>query len=137
MWSQKVRHDRVISLFSFYPILLDIQTIISMFPTTCATTASLSEPTRAGDRHTMPARGPSIGDIPSRQLGFQGKCLPHWDLALLKVWAQTLVTLLLKLQTYTQIKSTFHFYTTSGLLLLISLFLKQFTNSYNEDPAPL
>ena len=37
-----------------------------MFPTTCATTAYLSEPTRAGDRHTMPARSPSVGGIPSR-----------------------------------------------------------------------
>ena len=31
-----------------------------MFPTTCATTASLSEPARVGDRHTMPARSPSV-----------------------------------------------------------------------------
>ena len=31
-----------------------------MFPTTCATTASLSEPAQVGDRHTMPARSPSV-----------------------------------------------------------------------------
>ena len=42
-----------------------------MFPTTCATTASLSEPTRAGDRHTMPARSPSA-DIPSKAIGLPG-----------------------------------------------------------------
>ena len=42
-----------------------------MFPTTCATTAYLSEPTRAGDRHTMPARGPSVG-IPSKAIGLPG-----------------------------------------------------------------
>ena len=43
-----------------------------MFPTTCATTASLSEPARAGDRHTMPARSSSIGGIPSRAIGLPG-----------------------------------------------------------------
>ena len=42
-----------------------------MFPTTCATTF-LSEPVRAGDRHTMPARSPSIGGIPSRAIGLPG-----------------------------------------------------------------
>ena len=42
-----------------------------MFPTTCATTASLSEPARAGDRHTMPARSPSVG-IPSKATGLPG-----------------------------------------------------------------
>ena len=41
----------------------------SMFPTTCATTASPSEPNRVGDRHTMPARSPSVGGIPSRTIG--------------------------------------------------------------------
>ena len=33
------------------------------------------------------------------QLGFQGQCLPLWELSLQAVWAQTLTTLL-KLQTY-------------------------------------
>ena len=40
-----------------------------MFPTTCATTVLLSGPARVGDRHTMPARSPSIGGIPSRAIG--------------------------------------------------------------------
>ena len=40
-----------------------------MFPTTCATPASLSEPAREGDRHTMAARSPSVGGIPSRAIG--------------------------------------------------------------------
>ena len=43
-----------------------------MFPTTCATTASLSEPARVGDRRTMPARNPSVGGIPSRAIGLPG-----------------------------------------------------------------
>ena len=42
-----------------------------MFSTTCATSASLSEPTRVGDRHTMPARSPSTG-IPSKAIGLPG-----------------------------------------------------------------
>ena len=43
-----------------------------MFPTTCARTASLSEPARVGDRHTMPARSSSVGGIPSRAIGLPG-----------------------------------------------------------------
>ena len=42
-----------------------------MFPTTCATIASLSEIARVGDRHTMPVRSPSIG-IPSQAVGLLG-----------------------------------------------------------------
>ena len=40
-----------------------------MFPTTRATTASLSEPARVGDRHTVPAGSPSVGGISSRAIG--------------------------------------------------------------------
>ena len=40
-----------------------------MFPATCATTVSISGHTRVGDRHTMPARGISVGGIPSRAIG--------------------------------------------------------------------
>ena len=36
-----------------------------MFPTTCATPTSLSEPAMAGYRHTVPARSSSVG-IPSK-----------------------------------------------------------------------
>ena len=49
--------------------------------------------------------------------------MPLWELACQAVWAQTLTTLLLKLQTYPWIKSPLHFYGTSGLLPLINLFL--------------
>ena len=44
----------------------------SMFPTACATLASPSEPPRAGDRHTVSARSPSVGGIPSREIGLPG-----------------------------------------------------------------
>ena len=49
--------------------------------------------------------------------------MPHWELALKAIWAQTLTILLLKLQTYPQIKSPIHFYGTSGVLPLTNLFL--------------
>ena len=38
----------------------------------CATTASLSEPTSVCDRHTMLARSPPVGGIPSRAFGLPG-----------------------------------------------------------------
>ena len=43
-----------------------------MFPITCATTVSLSEPAKAGDKDTMPARSSSAGGIPSRAIGLPG-----------------------------------------------------------------
>ena len=43
-----------------------------MFPKTCATTGSLGEPTRAGHRHTVPSKSPSVGGIPSKATGLQG-----------------------------------------------------------------
>ena len=79
-----------------------------MFPTTCATTAYLSEPTRAGDRHTMPARSPSVGGIPSRATEVPG-IFATLGVALQAVWAETLTTLLLKLQTYPLIQISIPF----------------------------
>ena len=49
--------------------------------------------------------------------------MPLWELALQAVWAHTLTTLLLKLQTYAWVKSPLHFYGTFGLLPLINLLL--------------
>ena len=43
-----------------------------MFPTTCVPTAPLSEPARVGDGHTVLARSPSVGGIPSRAIGIPG-----------------------------------------------------------------
>ena len=42
-----------------------------MFPTTCTTSVSLSEPIRVGTRYMMPARSPAVG-IPSKAVGFPG-----------------------------------------------------------------
>ena len=57
------------------------------------------EPARSGDRHTMPARTLLVAFLQG-QMGFQGQCLPLWELALQAIWAQIPTTLLLKLQTY-------------------------------------
>ena len=43
-----------------------------MFPTACAIRASLSEHARVGESHTMPARSPSCGVIPSMAIGLPG-----------------------------------------------------------------
>ena len=42
-----------------------------MFPTTYATSPSLSEPARVGDRHTTPARSPPVS-LPSKATGLPG-----------------------------------------------------------------
>ena len=93
-----------------------------MFPTTCITT-SLSEPARAGDRHTMPARSPSVGDIHLRAIGLLGTMFATLGVSSEGYLGPNPYHLLLKLQIYCQIKSPFHFYGTSGLLPLINLFL--------------
>ena len=43
-----------------------------MLPIACATIASLREPTRVGDRYTMPVRSSSVGGITSRAIGLPG-----------------------------------------------------------------
>ena len=55
------------------------------------------------------------------QLGFQGKCLPLWELVLQAIWVQTLATLLLTHIPPDQISTLL--YGTCGLLPLINLFL--------------
>ena len=106
----------------------------STFPT-CATRASLNEPARVGDRHTMPARGPSVGGIPSRAVGLLGIMLATLGVPQ-AVWAQTVDTLLLKLQTYPQIKTPLHFYGTFGLLPFISLFLSHLLTPMTRTLPP-
>ena len=43
-----------------------------MFPTVCSTTAFLRDHSSVGGRHTMPARSPSVGGIPSKTIGLPG-----------------------------------------------------------------
>ena len=93
-----------------------------MFPTTCATTAPLSGPSSVGDRHTMPARSHLLVASLPRAVGLLGIMFVTLGVPQ-AIWAQTVDTLLLKLQTYPQIKTLLHFYGTFGLLPFISLFL--------------
>ena len=63
--------------------------------------------------------------------------MPLWELALQALWAQTVTTLLLKLQTYPWVKSLLHLYGTSGLLPLINLSLSQLlTPATKIPPSP-
>ena len=99
-----------------------------MFPTTCTTTGSLSEPTKAGQRHTVPSKSPSIG-IMLATLGVN----PVGHLGPNSYYSSPKVTNILP----DKIKSPLHFYGTFGLLPLNKFVLKPVTNSYNQDPALL
>ena len=94
-----------------------------MFPTTRATTASLSESNKAGDRHTMPARSPSVGGIPSRATRFPGIMFATVGVSSAGRLGPNPYHTSPKVTNYPQIKSPLHFYGTSGLLPLINLFL--------------
>ena len=93
-----------------------------MLPTTCATIASLSGPARVVDRHTVPARSPSVG-IPSKAIGFPGITFATLGVSPAGRLGPNPYHLLLKLQTYPWIKSPLYFYGPSGLLPLIDFFL--------------
>ena len=94
----------------------------STFPATCATMASLSEPAKVGDRHTVPARSPSIG-IPSKAIGLPGIMLATLGISLAGHLGPNPYHLSPKLTNIPQIKSPLHFYGTFDLLPLINLFL--------------
>ena len=102
-----------------------------MSPITCATTASLTGPAggEGGDTHIVPARSPSVGGIPSRAIGLPGIMVATLEVSPAGHLVPNLATLLLKLQTYPQIKSTLRFYKISDLLPLNSLFLVHFSHS--------
>ena len=85
-----------------------------MFPTTCTTTGSLSEPTKAGQRHTVPSKSPSIG-IMLATLGVN----PVGHLGPNSYYSSPKVTNILP----DKIKSPLHFYGTSALLPLSNLFI--------------
>ena len=107
-----------------------------MFPTTRATTASLSEPTTAGDRHTMPARSLSVGGIPSRATGLPGIMFatlgvspagrlgsnPYYPSPNTNILVDQISTPLL-----------WNIWSVASYQFV----LKPLTNSYNQDPAPM
>ena len=102
----------------------------------CATTASLSGPVRAVDRHTMPARSPSVG-IPSGAIGLlkivfatlgaspAGHLGPnpcHLSPKVTNIPLDQISTPLL-----------WNIWSVASYQVV----LKPLTNSYNQDPAPL
>ena len=106
-----------------------------MFPTTCAT-VYLRGPTRAGDRHTMPARSPSIGGLPSKAIELPGIVFATLGVSPADRLGQNPYHPS-KVTNISLIKSPLHLYETSGLLPLNTFVLKPLTNSYNQDPAAL
>ena len=109
-----------------------------MFPTTCITSVSLSEPARVGNRHTMPARSPSVG-IPSKAIGFPGIMFATLGVSPEGCLGPNPYHLSPKVTNTpgSTLHSPLHFYGTFGLLPLNKLVLKPVTNSYNQDSTPL
>ena len=107
-----------------------------MFPTTCATAASLSEPARAGNRLTMSARSPSVGGISSRTIGLPGIIFatlgvgPAGRLAPNPYHPSPKVTNISVDQISTPL--LWNIWSIASYQFV----LKPLTNSYNQDPAP-
>ena len=107
-----------------------------MFPTICATTASLSEPPRSGDRRTMPARNPSVGGIPSRAIGLPGIIFATLGVSSAgrlgpNLYHTSKVTNIPLDPISTPLLWNIWFIVTYQFVL------KPLTNSYNQHPAPL
>ena len=104
-----------------------------MFPTTCATSASLNEPSKVGDRHTMSARSPSVG-ISSKAIGLPGKTFatlgvsPAGHLGPKPYCPSPKVTNIPLGQISTPVLW--------NICSAYQFVLKSITNSYNQDPAP-
>ena len=107
-----------------------------MFPTTCATTVSLSELAKADDRHTTPARSSSVG-IPSREIGPPGIMVatlgvnPAGHLGPNPCHPSPKVTNIPLDQISTPL--LWNIWSIDSYQFV----LKQLTNSYNQDLAPL
>ena len=107
-----------------------------MFPTTWATSASLSEPTRVADRHTMPARSPSVG-IPSKAIGLPGIRFDTLGVSPAGCLGSNAYHPSPKVTNISQDQiSTPHLWNIWSVVSY-QFVLKPITNSYNQDPAPL
>ena len=104
-----------------------------MFPKTRAKITSLSEHAKAGDRHTMPARSPSLGN-PSKAIGLPGIMFatlgvsPAGHLGLNPYHPSKITNTPLD-----QISTPLLCYIWS--VASYQFVLKPITNSYNQDPA--
>ena len=106
-----------------------------MFPVIYATSASLSGPTRVGDRHTVPARR-SVG-IPSRAIGLPGIMFATLGVSLTGLlgpnpyYPSPKVTNITPDQISTQL--LWNIWSVASYQFV----LKSLTNAYNKDSAPL
>ena len=107
-----------------------------MFPTTCATTVFLSGPARVCDRHTMPARSPSVGGIHLRATGLPGTMFATLGVSTAGHLGPN------SYHPSPKVTDIPHDQISTPLLWNIwfvasyQFFLKPLTNSYNQDPAP-
>ena len=108
-----------------------------MFPIPYATIPSLSEPSRVGGRHAMPARSSSVGGIPSRAIGLPGIVFatlgvrPAGCLGSNPYHPSPKVTNIPPVQISTPL--LWNIWSVAAYQFV----LKPLTNSYNQDPAPL
>ena len=107
-----------------------------MFPTMCATTASLSEPARVGDGHTMPARSPSDGGIPSRATGLPGTMFATLEVSPEACFGPNPYHPSLKAINIPPDQISTPFLWTIWSVASYYFVLEPLTNSYNHDPAP-
>ena len=105
-------------------------------PITCATSASLSEPTRVGDRHTMPARSPSAG-IPSKAIGLPGIMLATLGISPASHLGRNPYHPFPKVTNITLDQISTPLLCNIWSVASYQFVLKPITNSYNQDPAPL
>ena len=106
-----------------------------MFPTTCAT-ASLSEPAKMGDRHTMPARNPSVG-IPSNAVGLPGIMFATLGVSLTGLLGPNPYYPSPKVTNITPDQISTQLLWNIWSVFSYQFVLKPLTNSYNRDTAPL
>ena len=108
-----------------------------MFPIASATTAFLSEPARVGDRHTMPARSPSGGGIPSRAIGLQGIMFATWGISPAGCLGPDPYNPSPKVINIPPDQIPTPLLWKIWFVASYQFVLKPLTNSYNQDPPPL
>ena len=107
-----------------------------MFPTICVTTAYLSEHTRVGDRHTVPARSPSVG-LPSRGVGLPGIMFDTLGVSLAVRLGPNPYHSSLKFTSIPLNQISTPLLWNIWFVASCQFVLKPLTNSYNQDPGPL
>ena len=106
-----------------------------MFPTTCVPTAPLSEPARAGDRPTMPARSPFVVGIPSRAIRLPGTMFATLGVSLAGCLGPNPYCPSSKATNISPDQISIPFLLNIWSVASYHFVLKPLTNSYNLDPS--